>query len=117
MLDYFTDLEYLLERAGDVTGRNLLCVYRNPKTDPSPPEGSRRFAFEGYDVVDVHGGISALTNCGGFPLVFASSELSSRGLLPSLDRAKEVRAALRVRYPTEPHANCHLWAIFRAVAP
>src|SRR4026209_1102755 len=38
MLDYFTDLEYLVERIGGMAGRNLLCVYRNPKTTPSPPD-------------------------------------------------------------------------------
>jgi hypothetical protein len=112
MLDYFTDLAYLIQRAGSLDGRNLLCVYKNPDTDPTPSD--ERFGFEGYDLVDVMGGISALTNCGGFPLAFKNSELNPVGLLPRLDRAHAVRAALRSHYPTEPHANCDVWTIFRA---
>jgi hypothetical protein len=72
------------------------------------------FEFLGYDVVDVHGEVSALTNCGGFPDVFSNSELSRKGLLTSFSRAREVQAELRRRYPDEPHADCHLWAIFRS---
>jgi hypothetical protein len=114
MLDYFTDLDYLLRRCGGVADRNLLCVFRNPETQPSPPGGPPEFRFEGYDLVDVQGGVSALTNCGGFPLAFSNDELSSHGLLPSLERAREVQRALRQHYPREPHADCHVWCVFRA---
>src|SRR6266481_3149274 len=34
MTSYFTDLGYLLGRCGDIGGRNLLCVFRNPETHP-----------------------------------------------------------------------------------
>ena len=112
MLDYFTDLEYLIQRAGSLEGRNLLCVYKNPDADAKPSDA--RFALEGYDLVDVMGGISALTNCGGFSLAFANSELNQVGLLSTLDRADSVRSALMSNYPAEPHANCDVWAIFRA---
>jgi hypothetical protein len=57
---------------------------------------------------------SALTNCGGFPEVFASSELSGFGLLTDFGRAVEVQRLLRSRFPEEIHANCHLWAVFRS---
>jgi hypothetical protein len=63
--------------------------------------------------VDVRSSASALTNCGGFPGVFANSELSSCGLLGDLDRAREVQAKLRSAYPDEPHADCDVWAVFR----
>lgn len=114
MLDYFVDLDYLLRRCGGVGDRNLLCVFRNPEEHPTPPSGSHDFRFEGCDLVDVHGGISALTNCGGFPLAFANDELTSHGLLPSLERAREVQLALRQHYPHEDHADCHVWSVFRA---
>lgn len=114
MLDYFTDLDYLLGRCGGVANRNLLCVFRNPDVHPTPPAGPHHFRFEGYDLVDVQGGISALTNCGGFPLAFANDELSTHGLLPALERARDVQRALLQHYPSEPHAACHLWAVFRA---
>lgn len=111
MLSYYTDVEYLLARAGTLDNRNLLCLYKNPDALPTPPDA--RFRFEGYDLVDVQGGISALTNCGGFPLAFDHSELSAVGLLPALDRARAVRDALQTHYPSHSHANCDVWAIFR----
>lgn len=112
MLDYFTDLDYLLQRVGSLERRNLLCVYKNPHAQVPPSDS--RFQFEGYDLIDVQGGISALTNCGGFPLAFENSELSAVGLLSSLDRAHGVRDGLKTHYPGHAHANCDVWAIFRA---
>jgi hypothetical protein len=117
MLNYFIDLDYLVQRVGHLQGRNLLAVYRNPEAHPPPPETQKhQFVFEGYDLVEVNGGPSALTNCGGFSEAFANGELSPHGLLLSLDRANEVRKTLRDRYPSEPHAECDVWAIYRAVA-
>ncbi len=116
MLSFFRDLDYLRQRVGDTRGKNLLCVFRNPPVPPSVPMGRKNFAFEGYDLVDVHGGVSALTNCGGFPKAFGNTELSPHGLLPSLDRAYEVQRSLQVHYSGQGHAQCHVWAIFRADA-
>jgi hypothetical protein len=117
MLKYFTELDYLVGRVGHLRGRNLLGVYRNPGTHPMAPVASKfKFVFEGYDLVEVAGGPSALTNCRGFPAAFSNVELSSHGLLPSLERASEVQITLRQRYPSEPHSSCDVWAIYRAVA-
>jgi hypothetical protein len=117
MLGYFVDLDYLVERAGHLRERNLLCVYRNPESHPEPPPvTSYRFVFEGYDLVETGGGPSALTNCGGFPLAFSDAEIGPHGLLSSLDRASEVSRALREQYPAEHHARCDLWCIYRAQA-
>lgn len=115
MLHFFVDLEFLLKQVQDVQGLNLLCVYRNPESPPPPYEGSVNFEFLGYDLVDVEGCAGALTNCGGFPDVFANSELSRQGLLTSHARAVQVQAELRTKHPEEPHADCHVWAISRAV--
>jgi hypothetical protein len=115
MLDFFVDLAFLMEQIADVPDRNLLCVYRNPASQPVAPPGPVRFELLGYDVVDVQSEVSALTNCGGFPDVFANHELSAKGLLTSHARALEVRADLRAKYPAEPHANCHVWGIFRSL--
>jgi hypothetical protein len=116
MLRYFVDLDHLLRRAGEVRGRNLLCLFRNPDAPPVVPVGPHGFVFEGYDLVDVQGDVSALTNCGGFGLAFSNAELSSHGLLPSLARAREVQEALTRHYPDESHARCDRWAVFRATA-
>lgn len=116
MLNFFVDLDFLLEQIPGVREKNLLCVYRDPASPPPPCKGPIRFEFLGYDLVDVHGGASALTNCGGFADVFENTELSSKGLLTSHGRAFQVRADLRARHPEEHHADCHVWAISRAVA-
>ena len=117
MLNFFTDLEFLLGQVSGIAERNLLCVYRNPPAPPPPCTGPVSFEFLGYDLVDVQASASALTNCGGFPDIFANAELSSKGLLTSHARAVEVQSALRARYPEEPHADCHVWAVSRAIAP
>ena len=116
MLNFFVNLDFLLNRISGISERNLLCVYRNPVSPPPPYKGSINFEFLGYDLVDVQGGASALTNCGGFPDVFENSELSSKGLLTSYERAFKVQADLRAKHPKEHHADCHVWAISRAVA-
>jgi hypothetical protein len=113
MLQFFTDLQFMLGEVRRVKSKNVLCVFRNPEYAPSQP-GNGAWEFIGYDLVDVYGGNSALTNCGGFPKAFSNAELSSKGLLRSLDRAREVQQALRAQYQEDPHANCHVWAVFRA---
>jgi hypothetical protein len=115
MLDYFFDLEYLVRRAGHLEGRNLLCLFRNPESQPSLPVGQYQFIFEGYDLVDVDWRVSALTNCGGYPMAFSNSELSTHGLIESLARAKEIRQRLEECYGgANDHGRCDVWAIFRA---
>jgi len=117
MLQFFVDLEFLLGRLPDVAERNLLCVFRNPLHPPPVPASSLNFEILGYDLVDTQASASALTNCGGFPDVFQNSELTSKGLLTSCSRALEVQSELRRKHPGESHADCHVWAILRAVAP
>lgn len=114
--NFFVDLEFLLAQLSDLREVNLLCVYRNPGSPPPPFAGEVKFEFLGYDLVYVDGDASALTNCGGFPDVFANSELSSKGLLRSHARAIEIQDTLRTKYPDERHADCHVWAISRAVS-
>lgn len=117
-LNFFVDLDFLLNqlKLANVADYSLLCVTRNPHSDPAPTIDSIAFEFLGYDLVDVGGSASALTNCGGFPLAFSNSELSPKGLVSNLPRALEVQANLRAFYPAEHHANCHVWSISRASA-
>jgi len=112
MLHFFVDLDFLREQLPNKDEFNLLCVFRNPDRPPpyTLPAG---FEFLGYDLVDVEGNASALTNCGGFPDVFDHRELSSTGLLTSYPRAVQVQSELRAKHPDEHHADCHLWAIAR----
>ena len=110
MLDFFTDLPYLLQRVESLKDRNLLCVFRNP---PSPPTAPAGFDLIGYDLVDVLGTVSALVNCGGYPDAFANDELSIYGLIPSHERAFQIQRNLREKYPNGEHSNCHVFAVFR----
>ena len=114
MLNFFVSLDFLRGEIAGLPRHNLLCVYRNPVEAPAAPEAPVTFEFMGYDLVDVQASASALTNCGGFPEAFDGAELSSKGLLTSLARARAVQSQLRAKYPDEPHADCHIWAIFRA---
>lgn len=113
MLSYFLDLEFLKREVAEIEKLNLLCAVRNPDSqlDNSPVDG---FEFVGYDLVESQTGVSALTNCGGFPDVFANAELSVHGLLTDFGRARDVHEKLRSLHPEEAHANCDLWAIFRS---
>jgi hypothetical protein len=112
MLKFFTDPDYLEGEISRIQRRNFLCVFRNPPVHPALaiPKG---FEFVGYDLVDIESSVSALTNCGGFPDVFSNNELSNKGLLKLHQRSLEVQTDLRRQYPHDPHAHCHLWAIFR----
>ena len=114
MLSYFWDLEFLKTQIEQIPRKNLLCVFRNPEHEPAT-SAVTGFEFVGYDLVDVQNTASALSNCGGFPEVFANSELSEFGLLDDFERAVEVQKLLRSTHPEEIHADCHLWAVFRSV--
>jgi hypothetical protein len=116
VLHFFVDLDYLLKQLSGAPACNLLCVCRNPPSPPPPYKGQVSFELLGYDLVDVEGSASALTNCGGFPDVFEARELSSQGLLTSHDRALQVQSELRTKHLNEHHADCNVWAISRAVA-
>lgn len=109
---YFRDFEYLHSRvAGEVC--NLLAIMNAPEEDPRATFADPRFVFVGYDLVEAMTGISALTNCGGFPRAFAPTDLSPFGLLSDWAYARVVQARLREEYPDEQHADCDIWAIWR----
>jgi hypothetical protein len=105
----------LLRLSGDKS-INLLWVCREPIEQPLPPTSPLTFEFLGCDLIDDETRISALTNCGlGFPGAFAEEEISQQGLIRTLERARQVQADLRKKYPNDPHAQCSLWAIFRSL--
>ena len=110
---YFRDLDYLLRRIGSQYGVNILALVRNPDEECGNQYISDDFIFQGYDLIDIGGSNSALTNCGGFEKAFSNEELSSVGLLSTLNRAIEVQNLLKGNYPDEPHANCNIWAIWK----
>ncbi|MDH4241116.1 MAG: hypothetical protein OEW48_16275 [Phycisphaerae bacterium] len=110
---YFRDLDYLLQKVADYSNINILATISDPKVDCKDLFQDERFEFVGYDLVEVHGGTSALTNCGGFKKAFENVELSEVGLISSLKRAREIQHMLKQHYPEEHHANCDVWAIWK----
>jgi hypothetical protein len=112
-LDYFYDLDYLLQRVKDIPRRNVLGLYRNPEVHVAAAPAPGGFGFVGYDLIEEQTQISALTNCGGFPDVFRNDELNRFGLIESFALAYEVRQWLSQRHPEEPHAQCELYALWR----
>ncbi len=116
-VSHFRPLSYLRARVAGTAGLDVLAVLQNPSAADVARVALAGFALAGFDVVDVHGDVSALTNCGGFDDVFLPSELNQLGLLDHLDRADSVRAGLRAAYPAERHAECDVWAIWRGPAP
>lgn len=118
LTDLFRDLDHLLGRVAGQANRNVLAVVRDPQAQGDQEWHDRRFLFQGYDLIEQPGlGISALSNCGGFPLAFQPEDLSPAGLLPSLDQARAVQQRLRQAYPAEHHADCLVWAIWRMTEP
>ncbi|HEX4264996.1 MAG TPA: hypothetical protein VH597_11700 [Verrucomicrobiae bacterium] len=112
-LDYFYNLDYLVQRVKDLPRRNILGLYRNSEVHIVSPPASADFSFMGYDLIDETTQISALTNCGGFFDVFRNGELNRFGLISDFDRASEIRRVLGVSHPEEAHAQCDMYAIWR----
>jgi hypothetical protein len=114
---YFRSLEYLRRRVASEPRLNLLGVLQNPSVGDVERLALAGFEFVGFDLLDIHGDVSALTNCGGFDQVFAGAELSDRGLLTDLERAYEVQRGLRALGLAQSHTECHVWAIWRLADP
>jgi hypothetical protein len=96
---------------------NVLALMQNPTEDEFRSFNDARFAFRGFDLVELQTGISALVNCGGFDRAFAPTELSDCGFLADHARALAVQERLRAEYPDEHHADCDLWAVWQMQVP
>ena len=109
---YFRDRAYLTNRTKNMINKHLLAVVLEPDSD----DQTRKIQgghFLGHDLIDSVSGISALTNCGGFPGSFDNQELNKYGLISEYLRAKQIQAALLINNPDEPHADTELWAIWK----
>jgi hypothetical protein len=111
VIDFFLDLDYLLKRVVDLGSANILAAVRNPVEECTNLFPDGRFEFRGYDLIG--SGMSALTNCGGYPLAFRDEELSTSGLLGTLVRARAVQTLLRKHYPDGDHSDCDIWALWK----
>jgi hypothetical protein len=112
---YFSSLRYLQARVSTESNLNILAILQNPSPSDLATDNPPGFSFAGFELLDVHGDVSALTNCGGFDDVFAKAELSDVGLLRDLGRAYQIQRELRAAYPGESHSECHVWGIWRLI--
>ena len=108
----FTDLDYLVARTIAFEKKHLLAVIRSPEKEEKE-RAIENGKFVGYDLIEQETGISALTNCGGYPESFKNGELNQHGLLPTYVRAKEVQKSLWEYNPEDPHADTIMWAIWK----
>lgn len=116
MLDFFTDVDFVLRRAARVPRSMVLAAARDPSAEDVSEFRHAGFEFAGFDVVDRQCCASAILNCGGFPDVFSVAELSpASGLIRSRERAFEIRVCLHKLHPEEPHADCYAWALWRGI--
>ena len=117
MLDFFTDLNFVLRRAAGQDRWMVVAVMRDPSAEDVAGFSQPNFEFAGFDVVDTQFISSALLNASKFPNVLKISELSANsGLVPSRERAFEIRDTLRWRYPKREHSQCYVWAVWRYTA-
>jgi hypothetical protein len=108
----FHDPEHVRARVMGMS-MNVLALIEEPSVADLTSFCDPRFDFCGFDLLEEQGGISAITNCGGFDKAFLPGELSRCGLLEDHARALAVQRLLRSEYPDEPHARCRVWAIWR----
>ena len=87
----FYDADYVRKRIAGKAA-TVLALIEEPSVDDVESFRDPRFAFCGFDLIDAWGGISALTNCGGFDRAFLPTELS---ILLDHSRARAVQQLLR----------------------
>jgi hypothetical protein len=116
MLDFFTNLDFVLRRVSSHRPSVVVAVARNPSADEVANFPHPDFEFAGFDIVDAQFTASALLNGCNFPEAFDVSELSSEsGLIKSRQRAFRIRDVMHKRYPNRDKIPSHVWALWRYI--
>ena len=116
MLDFFTDLDFVLRGLAGHRPAEVVAVLREPSAAEVENFTHPDFEFAGFDLLDTRMVASALLGSGRFPEMFDLNELGpASGLLLSHERAGEIRDGLRRRYPDRENAQCNVWALWRYV--
>jgi hypothetical protein len=110
--DFFTSVDFVLEKMPKIELFNLLTVVVNPnqKCDLLQIEN---YDFIGYDLLDQYFDTSALTNCGGFDETFLPADLNNFGLISDYERAVDINKRLLENNPIEDHADTNVIAVWR----
>ena len=113
MLDFYTNLDFVLQRIVGHRPSEVIAVARDPSAEEVDGFPHSEFEFAGFDLVDTEFSSSALLN-NRFPDVVNVSKLSSEsGLITSRQLAFKIRNELRKRYPDREDAKCSVWAVWR----
>ena len=109
---WFRDYNYLAKRIDyDPRRHNILSIAEATSKPPVIPDG---FHFCGYDILDSYDSISVLTDCGGFPGVFAPAVVNRYALLDDRKLADDIASKLRLTRPKCDHCrDCSVWSISR----
>jgi hypothetical protein len=111
IIPYFNNLDYVLEKTKQLKHFNLLAIVQEPNIQKATL--ANNFQFVGYDLIEIRGDISALSNCGGFEESFLSKDLNHLGLITDYQKARKIQTSLRKHTPNEEHADCYLYEIWR----
>ena len=114
---HFRSLAYLQQRVAGTPDLNVLALLQNPTAPEVAEIRPPGFDFAGFELLDVHGDVSALTDCGGFPAVFAGGELNAFGLLSDSRGPTTCAAAPDARTPRSRTPQCDVWALWRLRRP
>ena len=88
MLDFFTDLDFVLQRVAGHRPSVVVAVARDPSEADVNGFSQPNFEFAGFDIVDIQFIASALLNNSRLQGVFDVGELSEEsGLITSRERA------------------------------
>lgn len=108
---FFNAMDYVPEKVKGLKYFNLLAVLKEPVKEKADLETD--FESVGYDLTEKNGGISALTNCGGFDETFSPTDLNEYGLISDFDKATQIQKELPINNLTEQHADCYVYEVWR----
>lgn len=111
LMFYFNSLDYVLNNVKEVPFFNLLAIIKEPEKEKA--DLSATYDFIGYDLIEIGGDTSALTNCGGFDETFLPKDLNIYGLISEYDMAKRIQKELPINNPEEEHTDCYLYEVWR----
>ncbi|MCL2462747.1 MAG: hypothetical protein FWF44_08790 [Defluviitaleaceae bacterium] len=96
------------------TDEQIIAYYENPNESYESHYPGDGFEFCGYDLCEKMTGISAITNCGGdFEKAIPYNELNQYGLIGTYESVRKSHDALISLYPSDNHANCEIYELWR----
>lgn len=110
---FYSSLDYVLRRITS-PHYHLLAVVKEP-TEACHHVQLAGFKFIGYDLLDEPYSISTLTNCTGMASTLMPDDFNEQGLLSNYNRAVLTQKEFVELNPDEPHARCHLMAVWMQI--